>query len=192
MRTSILLAFVVLIAGISMKLNPKLSMTPPMGFNSWNHFALNINEQIIKEVTDAFVKLGLADLGYKYINIDDGWAHVERADDGHVIVDADKFPNGIKHVADYVHSKGLKFGIYSDGGIHTCGGQAGSLGYEEIDAGDYDDWGVDYLKYDNCYNQGIPSIVRYGTMAEALGKVKRDIFFSMCNWGVDQVTEWSY
>lgn len=192
MRTSVLVVVVFFIAGISARLNPKLSATPPMGFNSWNHFALNINEEIIKEVADAFVRLGLDELGYKYINIDDGWAHVNRTNEGHVIVDADKFPNGIKHVSDYVHSKGLKFGIYSDAGVHTCGGQAGSLGYEEIDANDYAKWEVDYLKYDNCYNQGIPSVVRYSVMAAALNATDRDIFFSMCNWGNDEVTEWSY
>ena len=192
MRTSLFLSLVFLVACVHMKLDPKLSATPPMGFNSWNHFGLNINEDIIKEIADAFVTLGLDSLGYRYINIDDGWAHVERGSDGHVIVDSEKFPNGIKHVADYVHSKRLKFGIYSDGGVHTCGGQAGSLGYETIDASDYDEWGVDYLKYDNCYNQGIPSIIRYSTMSEALNNTKRDIFYSMCNWGEEQVTEWSF
>ncbi len=163
-----------------------------MGFNTWNHYALNINETVIKQTADAFVDLGLDKLGYRYINIDDGWAHKERAKDGHVIVNRTKFPRGIKHVSDYVHSKGLKFGIYSDGGTHTCGGQAGSLWHEQIDAQDYSDWGVDYLKYDNCNNEGIHSIMRYSTMAAALMQTERDIFFSMCNWGEDDVTDWSY
>lgn len=135
------------------------------------------------EVADAFVRLGLDELGYKYINIDDGWALYNRSDDGHMIVNLDLFPNGIKHLSDYVHSKGLKLGIYSSAGIHTCGGKAASLGYEEIDASDYAKWEVDYLKYDNCYNQGIPSLIRYTLMAKALDAIDRDIFYSMCNWG---------
>ena len=101
-------------------------MSPPMGFNSWNHFALNITEEIFKEVADAFVRLGLDSAGYKYINMDDGWALKERSKDGHVVVDENKFPNGLKHLSDYIHSKSLKFGIYSDARIYTCGGQAGS------------------------------------------------------------------
>ncbi len=128
------LLVVVLLAGLvglaSLRLNPFLFRKPQMGFNTWNHYGFNINETVIKQTADAFVDLGLDKLGYQYINIDDGWAHKERAKDGHVIVNATKFPRGIKHVSDYVHSKGLKFGIYSDGGTHTCGGQAGSLWHE--------------------------------------------------------------
>ena len=171
----------VLAAWASARLNPQLSMTPPMGFNSWNHFALNITEEIFKEVTDAFVRLGLDSAGYKYINMDDGWALKERSKDGHVVVDEKKFPNGLKHLSDYIHSKGLKFGIYSDAGIYTCGGQAGSLYYEKTDVADYEKWGVDYLKYDNCFHQGVPSIIRYSAMAEALNLTNRDIFYSLCN-----------
>lgn len=124
--------------------------------------------------------------------MDDGWAHTWRQRDGHIWVNGWKFPNGIKHVADYVHSKGLKFGIYSDAGTYTCGGQAGSLGYEELDVADYVEWGVDFLKYDNCYNQGIFSPLRYKAMSKALEAADRDIFFALCNWGVDDVTEWGY
>ena len=138
------------------------------------------------------MRLGLDSAGYKYINMDDGWAYKKRADDGHVVVDQKKFPNGLKHLSDYIHSKGLKFGIYSDAGIHTCGGQAGSLGYETIDAAEYAAWGVDYLKYDNCYNQGIPSILRYSVMTSALNNTDRDIFYSLCNWGTEDVTDWAY
>lgn len=176
----------------SARLNPDLSATPSMGWNSWNHYGLDISEQVVKDTADAFIRLGLDKLGFKYINIDDGWAHVNRSADGHVIVNKTKFPNGIKHVTDYVHSLGLKFGIYSDGGVYTCGGQAGSLGYEAIDAHDYAEWGVDYLKYDNCNNQGIPSIIRYTAMAQALNNTDRDIFFSLCNWGNENITQWAY
>ena len=97
------------------------------------------------------------------------------------MVDERKFPNGLKHLSDYIHSKGLKFGIYSDAGTYTCGGQAGSLYYEKIDAADYEKWEVDFLKYDNCHNQGIPSRVRYTAMARALNSTRRDIFYSLCN-----------
>ena len=180
--------FAVLAAYTSARLNPQLSMTPPMGFNSWNYFALNINEEIFKEVADAFVRLGLDSAGYKYINMDDGWAYKRRSKDGHVVVDEKKFPNGLKHLSDYIHSKGLKFGIYSDAGTYTCGGQAGSLGYEKIDASDYATWGVDYLKYDNCHSEGIPALIRYTPMSEALANTERDIFFSLCNWARDGVT----
>ena len=106
----------------SARLNPDLYMTPQMGFNTWNHFGLDISEEIVKEIADAFVRLGLDSVGYEYISIDDGWALKERDDAGHVVVNEKKFPNGIKHVADYAHSKGLKFGIYSDAGVYTCGG----------------------------------------------------------------------
>ena len=119
------------------RLNPELSKTPPMGWSSWNRYHTDINEKLIKDSADALVRLGLDKLGYQYINIDDGWAHRERNEEGHVIVVEDKFPNGIKHVADYVHRLNLKFGIYSDSGNWTCAGSAGSYGYEDIDVSDY-------------------------------------------------------
>ena len=125
-----------------------LGKTPQMGWNSWNKFGCSINEELIKKTIDAMNSSGLIELGYNYINIDDCW-QTARDDTGKIIPDPNAFPNGIKVLADYAHSKGLKFGLYSDAGIYTCGGKPGSLGYEEIDAKTYAEWGVDYLKYNN-------------------------------------------
>jgi alpha-galactosidase len=121
-----------------------------MGWNSWNSFRNDINESKIKAIADAMVKTGMKDAGYEYIILDDGWQSTERDNEGHIIVDKGKFPNGIKSVADYVHSHGLKFGIYSAPGCFTCQQLMGSIGHEQIDANDYASWGVDYLKYDWC------------------------------------------
>ena len=112
---------------------------------------------------------------------------VNRTDDGHLNPDPDLFPKGIKPLADYIHSKGLYLGVYSSSGTNTCAGRAASLGYEKVDAQDWADWGVDYLKYDNCYNEGFPSKDRYGAMRDALNSTGRQIFFSMCSWGTDLV-----
>ena len=127
----------------------ELAKTPPMGWNSWNHFRCEINEKVIKETADAMVSSGMKAAGYQYVIIDDCWQK-SRDKNGKIVPDKSKFPNGMKAVADYVHSKGLKFGIYSDAGIKTCGGYPGSRGYEFIDAETYAEWGVDYLKYDWC------------------------------------------
>ena len=165
-----------------------------MGWNSWNHFGCEINENVIKAAADKMVQLGLAELGYKYVNVDDCWAVREgtlRDEQGNVVVDKTRFPSGIKALADYVHSKGLLFGIYSDAGEFTCAGQPGSLGYEEIDAKQYAAWGVDYLKYDNCYNKGIPAKDRYQRMHDALNATGRPIFYSLCNWGEQDTTSWA-
>ena len=166
-----------------------LGKTPQMGWNSWNKFGCSINEEIIKKTIDAFNSSGLIEFGYNYINIDDCWQS-SRDDTGKIIPDPVAFPNGIKVLADYAHSKGLKFGLYSDAGFYTCGGRPGSLGYEEIDAKTYAEWGVDYLKYDNCYNNDTKSIDRYSVMRDALNKTGRPIFFSMCSWGADEVSTW--
>jgi len=128
-----------------------IAPTPPMGWNSWNCFKAEIDEAKVKSIADAMVSSGMRDAGYRYVVIDDGWMTIERDKDGHIIVNAAKFPNGIKPVADYVHSLGLKFGIYSAPGCFTCQKLMGSLGHEQLDANDYASWGVDYLKYDHCY-----------------------------------------
>ena len=128
----------------------QLAKTPPMGWNSWNCFRTNINDTKIKSIADAMVSSGMKDAGYQYIIIDDGWMTKNRDKEGHIIVDSMKFPHGIKAVADYVHSLGLKFGIYSSPGCYTCQKLMGSLGHEQTDANDYAAWGVDYLKYDWC------------------------------------------
>ncbi|MEJ2246672.1 MAG: glycoside hydrolase family 27 protein, partial [Acidobacteriota bacterium] len=124
-----------------------LARTPPMGWNSWNRFACNVSEKLIKETADAMLSSGMKDAGYEYIVIDDCW-QVSRDDAGNIVPDPQRFPSGMKALADYVHSKGLKFGLYSDAGTKTCQGRPGSKDFEEKDAQQYSAWGVDYLKYD--------------------------------------------
>ncbi|EXC02507.1 hypothetical protein L484_004288 [Morus notabilis] len=132
-----------------------IGLTPPMGWNSWNHFQCNIEEKLIRETADAMVSTGLAAVGYQYINLDDCWAELNRDSKGNLVPKSSTFPSGIKALADYVHSKGLKLGIYSDAGTQTCSKtMPGSLGHEEQDAKTFASWGIDYLKYDNCYNTG--------------------------------------
>ncbi|XP_043702833.1 alpha-galactosidase 1 [Telopea speciosissima] len=161
-----------------------LGNTPPMGWNSWNHFNCIIDEKIIRETADAVVSTGLAKLGYEYINIDDCWAEISRDDKGNLVPKKSTFPSGIKALADYVHSKGLKLGIYSDAGYFTCSKKMpGSLGHEEHDAKTFASWGIDYLKYDNCNNGGSKPTVRYPVMTRALMNAGRPIFFSLCEWG---------
>ena len=169
-----------------------LGLTPQMGWNSWNHFGCNINETIIKDAATMLASTGLHSLGYNYVNIDDCWAvHDSRGSTGQLVPDPEKFPSGISGVAEYVHSLGMKLGIYSDAGTNTCQGQPGSLGHEEIDAMTFASWGVDYLKYDNCHNENIPSPQRYVAMRDALMSVDRPIFYSLCNWGTDDTTSWA-
>ncbi|ERN10222.1 hypothetical protein AMTR_s00171p00050000 [Amborella trichopoda] len=161
-----------------------LGLTPQMGWNSWNHFNCNIAEKTIIETADALVSTGLSKLGYRYVNIDDCWAEKERDSKGNLVPKASTFPNGIKALADYVHSKGLKLGIYSDAGYQTCSKtMPGSLGHEEQDANTFASWGIDYLKYDNCNNDGSKPPERYPVMTRALLKTGRPIFFSLCEWG---------
>jgi alpha-galactosidase len=133
----------------------------------------------------------LKDLGYEYINLDDCWHEETRDVAGHLIPDRVHFPSGMNSVSDYIHEKGLKFGIYSSAGTKTCAGRAGSLYYETVDAQDFADWGVDYLKYDNCYNDGVPATIRYPTMRDALAATGRDIFYSTCNWGEEHTWKWA-
>lgn len=160
-----------------------LGKTPPMGWNSWNHFACQINEKMIRETADALVSTGLSKLGYTYVNIDDCWAELNRDNKGNLVGKKSTFPSGIKALADYVHSKGLKLGIYSDAGYFTCSKQMpGSLGHEFQDAKTFASWGIDYLKYDNCYNDDSKPTVRYPVMTRALMKAGRPIFFSLCEW----------
>ncbi|CAL0322328.1 unnamed protein product [Lupinus luteus] len=166
--------------------------TPPMGWNSWNHFGCNINEDIIRETADAMVSTGLAALGYQYINIDDCWGALNRDSEGNMVAKASTFPSGMKALADYVHSKGLKLGIYSDAGNLTCSQQMpGSLGHEDQDAKTFASWGIDYLKYDNCANNDISPKLRYPPMSEALLNSGRPIFFSLCEWGQEDPATWA-
>jgi len=167
-----------------------LGITPQMGWNTWNKFQCNISEQLIRDSIDALNKSGLIEVGYKYINLDDCWQS-SRDSNNKIVPDPKAFPNGIKPLVDYAHSKGLLFGLYSDAGTKTCAGRPGSLGYEVEDANTYAEWGVDYLKYDNCFNNDIKSIDRYPKMSEALNKTGRPIFYSICQWGEEEVATWA-
>ena len=168
----------------------KLALTPPMGWNSWNKFGCNINEEIIKKMADAMVESGMKDAGYQYIIIDDCWQG-QRDSLGFIQPDPERFPSGMKALADYIHSKGLKFGIYSDAGWNTCGGRPGSRGYEFQDAKKYAEWGVDYLKYDWCYTEGLNAEGAYLTMRNDLYAAKRPIVFSICEWGNNKPWLWA-
>jgi alpha-galactosidase len=169
---------------------PNLAPTPPMGWNSWNFFNCNISEAKIKQMADAMSSNGMKDAGYQYIVIDDCW-QVSRDPNGYIIADSAKFPSGIKALADYVHSKGLKFGIYSCAGKLTCQKRPGGAGYEAKDAQRYAEWGVDYLKYDWCNSEGMTSQVQYSTMRDALHKAGRPIVFSLCEWGATKPWLWA-
>ena len=167
-----------------------LSQTPQMGWSSWNKFQGNINEDIIKGIADAMVSSGLRDAGYTYINIDDCW-HGQRDADGFIQPDAKHFPSGMKALADYVHARGLKLGIYSDAGTETCAGRPGSLGHEYQDALQYARWEVDYLKYDWCNTTNVNPRGAYQLISDALCAAGRPIFLSMCEWGDNQPWRWA-
>jgi alpha-galactosidase len=167
-----------------------LAQTPPMGWNSWNKFACNVNEELIKSVADAIATNGMKEAGYQYVVIDDCW-QVSRDENGFIVADAQRFPSGIKALADYVHSKGLKFGIYSDAGTKTCAGRPGSMGHEYQDALQYARWGVDYLKYDWCNTGTRNAEEAYSTMSNALLATGRPIVFSMCEWGTAKPWLWA-
>src|SRR5688572_28009303 len=173
----------------------KLALTPPMGFNDWNAFGCDVNEKLIKETADFFVSSGLKDAGYQYVNIDDCWSLRERGPDGKLVPDPVKFPSGIQGLADYVHRLGLSLGIYGEAGTMTCAGYPGSLGKEKLDAQTWAEWGVDYLKYDNCYNQSDGSradfVRRYTAMREALDQTGRPMVYSICEWGQSKPWEWA-
>jgi alpha-galactosidase len=166
-----------------------LALTPPMGWNSWNHFACDINENIIKEMADKMVSTGMKAAGYVYINIDDCWQG-NRDSLGFIHPDPERFPSGIKALSDYVHSKGLKLGIYSCAGNKTCGGYPAGRGHEYQDAITYAKWGIDYLKYDWCNTEGLNAIGAYTTMRDAIFEAGRPIVFSLCEWGNNKPWEW--
>ena len=168
-----------------------VKLTPPMGWNSWNTYGENINDQLIRETADAMAAEGLLAKGYEYLVIDDCWSLRERDAQGRLAADPEKFPYGMKDLADYVHSKGLKFGMYSCGGSLTCAGYPGSFEHEFVDAETFAEWGVDFLKYDYCYHTPmIAAPYLYRRMGLALENCGRDILFSACSWGEDQTHEW--
>lgn len=171
-------------------LNNSLARTPQMGFNDWNAYGCNVSESLIKATALAMHNNGMQAAGYQYVNIDDCWMSSSRNAAGQLVPDPNKFPDGISGTAAYVHSLGLKLGIYEDAGTATCAGFPGSLGHETTDANTFAAWGVDYLKYDNCNNQGISAQTRYATMRDALAATGRPILFSLCNWGQENVWTW--
>src|SRR5579859_448331 len=166
-----------------------LARTPPMGWNSWNHFGCDVSAQLIKETADAIVASGMRDAGYRYVVIDDCW-QVARDRAGKIVADSVRFPGGMKPLADYVHSKGLKFGLYTDAGRKTCQGRPGTYGSEEIDARTYAEWGVDYVKEDWCNAQGLDAPTQYAKFRDALAKSGRPIVFSICEWGSNRPWTW--
>ncbi len=204
-------AFVVLLLAASLRLTaqvstvaPTLVPTPPMGWNSWNHFAGKVTEQDVKDAADALVSSGMKDAGYIYVNIDDTWEG--KRDGGGVLHTNDKFPD-MKGLGEYIHARGLKFGIYSSPGPTTCANYAASYGYEQKDADLYASWGVDYLKYDLCSyrtlmqagaadHQDDPNYANtmmhdaYTKMRRALDKTGRPIVLSLCQYGMDDVWKW--
>ncbi len=167
-----------------------LAPTPPMGWNSWNTFQTNVNEQLIKDMADALVKSGMRDAGYNYIVIDDGWEAMDRDSCGNLVPDPKKFPHGMKALGDYLHSKGFKFGIHNCAGTKTCASYPGGRGHEYQDAETYASWGIDYLKYDWCNHGTANAEETYTTMARALYAAGRPIVFSLCEWGNNQPWLW--
>ena len=166
-----------------------LALTPPMGWNSWNKFACNVSEDLIKGTADAMVKSAMKDAGYEYIVIDDCW-QVSRDANGTIVADPQRFPHGMKAVGDYIHSVGLKFGIYSDAGSKTCQGRPGGLGHEYQDAIQYAAWGVDYLKYDWCNTTTQDAKASYANIRAALDASGRSIVLSICEWGTAKPWLW--
>lgn len=166
-----------------------LALTPPMGWNSWNRFGCDVDERLIRETADVMVSSGMKDAGYRYVVIDDCW-HGERDSLGFIRPNPQRFPSGMKALADFVHAKGLKLGIYSCAGNKTCGGHPGSRGYEYQDALTYAKWGVDYLKYDWCNTTSLNAVGAYTTMRDALHAAGRPIVLSICEWGDNQPWLW--
>jgi len=191
MKTIFILIFLCVLSKAEAQKFENLANTPPMGWNSWNTFKCDgINENVIKTIADKMVSSGMKAVGYQYIVIDDCW-QIGRDKNGYIIIDKEKFPSGMKALADYIHAKGLKFGIYSDAGTHTCGGRPGSKGFELKDAEYYANWGVDYLKYDWCNTEGQDALQSYTLMRDALYANKRPILFSICEWGENKPWEWA-
>ncbi|KAG8080721.1 hypothetical protein GUJ93_ZPchr0007g5312 [Zizania palustris] len=177
--------------GASTARDDGLGRTPQMGWSSWNHFGCGINEMVIRSTVDALVSTGLANAGYTYVNLDDCWADNQRTEQGLMSVNPKTFPSGIKALADYAHSKGLKLGLYSSAGTRTCSDKMpGSLGHEDIDAKTFASWDADYLKYDNCYRDDSNETVRFPKMSLALSNAGRPIFYSICEWGFMNVATW--
>ena len=172
------------------RLDDGLARTPPMGWNTWNKFACDVSEKLIQETADAMVASGMKDAGYRYLVIDDCW-QVARDSAGTIVADSVRFPHGIKAVADYVHARGLSFGIYTDAGTKTCQGRPGTLDHEVQDARTYAAWGVDYVKEDWCNARGLNAPAQYRKFHDALVATGRPIVLSICEWGSNHPWEWA-
>ena len=173
-----------------------MALTPQMGWDTYNAYGLDYNETTLSTNAERIVDLGLRDLGYKVIILDDAMTAKHRSANGTLIENSLKFPSGLKSISDSFHSMGLQFGVYSSGGKWTCGGYPGGLGYETQDAAWWASLGADYLKYDNCYNEGLSgtpklSQDRYAVMSNALNNTGRKFIYSLCNWGSDKPWEWA-
>ena len=168
-----------------------LAPTPPMGWNSWNHFGANIDERLITETAEAMVKSGMRDAGYRYVVVDDAWHAARRDEHGDLVPDPVRFPSGMKALADHVHGLGLRFGIYTDAGAKTCQGWPGSLGYEFRDARRFAEWGCDYVKIDWCHTDGLPARALYEKWCLAIQDAGRPMVYSICEWGRHRPWEWA-
>jgi len=183
------LALLGLAGAPSPRLDNGVARTPPMGWNSWNHFGCDVSAQLIRETADAMAANGLRDAGYQYVVIDDCW-QVARDARGRLVADSLRFPGGMKPLADYVHARGLKFGLYTDAGRRTCQGRPGTYGSEDLDARTFAEWGVDYVKEDWCYAEGLDAPTQYAKFRDALARAGRPIVFSLCEWGSAAPWEW--
>ncbi|HEY5080309.1 MAG TPA: glycoside hydrolase family 27 protein, partial [Opitutaceae bacterium] len=190
-RSALLLAFAALAASSGADPSGGLAPTPPMGWNTWNTFQCECSEKLVRETADAMVATGMRDAGYVYVVIDDCWAKKERDGNGDLVADPVKFPGGMKALAAYVHSKGLKFGIYGCAGSKTCAGYPGGRGHEFQDARTYASWDVDYLKYDWCNRGTANAPETYRIMGDALRAAARPIVYSLCEWGENQPHLWA-
>lgn len=190
MKYKIVVIALLIITSVTAQKFKGIADTPPMGWNSWNTFRTDINEDLIKQIADNIVDLGLKDVGYEYIVLDDGWSTKERDENGNLVADPVKFPSGMKALSDYIHAKGLKFGIYNCAGTETCAGYPGSRGFQNQDALTYASWGVDYLKYDWCNTSELNAKEAYITMRDALYRAKRPVVFSICEWGDNEPWKW--
>jgi alpha-galactosidase len=173
------------------RLDDGLALTPPMGFNTWNKFGCNVSEDLLRGVADAMVSSGMRDAGYQYVVIDDCWQVGRDSATGRIVPDPQRFPNGMRALADYVHSRGLKFGLYTDAGRRTCEGRPGSYRSYEIDARTYAEWAVDYTKVDWCYADSLVARAQYTQFRDALRAAGRPIVFSICEWGSNRPWEWA-
>lgn len=191
MQRSLLILILCLSVFASAQKFEGLAMTPPMGWNTWNTFACDIDESLIRETTDAMIATGMRDVGYVYIVLDDCWLSKERDANGNLVADSKKFPSGMKALGDFLHSKGFKFGIYNCAGTKTCAGYPGGRGHEYQDARIYASWGIDYLKYDWCEHGTADARETYKTMRDALYAAGRPIVFSMCEWGQNKPWTWA-